>query len=299
MRPRPAGSTPSGLCLAVTPKVPVKILALAIFLLSLTACLAGASDFLSSTISTIPTQQQERVIAGRYLAESDLAFLEKKHTTRDEVITQLGPPTIWLEPQRIAVYGFVRFPGGRQPRERPLRRDAIFIAFDKSDRVVDWGRSDVSRKMTWLGAALAWGRSSGLELAQPARTFVEITLLPRRSAIYFYRPRDAPLGCDQAWGEVYLDKTLLGQVRCKSYLPLSLAPGTYDFRVSPNYAWNEKWARSERRPDRIQTTLYPGSVYFVETKILQAGATQPIVAVISQHSREEAMPILQALRETW
>ncbi len=251
----------------------MKVLALAILtLLSLTAC------GLEPVIGLIPTHQQERVITGRYLAESDLAFLEKKHTTRDEVIKQLGPPTIWLQSQRIAVYGFVRFPGGKQPLNRPLKRAAVFIAFEPSDRVVDWGRSDVSEKLTWLGAALKWGRSSRLELAQPAQTFVETTPLPKQGVIYFYRPRDG--GGASVFIEVYLDSALLGQVRSKSYLPLPLVPGIYHFQVSPNYPWSERWLGFRTHPYRIiPVTLRPGLACFVEIGIKQPATSQPFVAI--------------------
>jgi hypothetical protein len=56
-----------------------------LFVLSLGACLV------------IPVPTSKRVLAGRQLFESDLGFLERRPTTRDDVAKQLGPATIWLE----------------------------------------------------------------------------------------------------------------------------------------------------------------------------------------------------------
>lgn len=252
---------------------------------------------LSACALPIPFPYREHVVTGMYLGEASLAFLQKNRTSRDEVSKQLGPPIIWLEAQRIAVYGFARTPAKISVDEPLVEREAVLIAFDKSDKVVDWGHGKVpqkkSWKVTWLSAALDWGRSQGLELAQPAQTFVEIPVPPQRSVVYFF---DRPPWCfDGGFIEVSRDSTLLGEVRCNSYLAVSLAPGAYDFRVS----FYDGHARSSGiRSSSRHITLQPGLAYFLRIRQKTPATSPPIVVTVYQ-SREEAMPVLQALRETW
>lgn len=270
----------------------------------------------------VPVPTSEVVLSGRYIAESELGFLKNHQTTKYDVLTQLGPATIWLKPQRTLVYGLVKTAktglfwiiGGGAPGALGgvaggvlhfVDREALFIVFDETDTLVDSGQVKVENRVTWLSAALAWGRSKGLKLAEPQVEFAETVPPLQQSIIYFYRPRDIQhvfpgfppaesilFGLDP-FPEVYLNAALVGQIRRKSYLTLTLDPGTYEFRFVPlldnpdlNY-----------RDASIQITVQPDLEYFVDVRIETGkGISQPVV---SQRSREEAIPLLQLLRETW
>jgi hypothetical protein len=280
-----------------------------LFVLSLGACLV------------LPVPISERMLAGRQLVESELGFLERRPTTRDDVAKQLGPATIWLESQRTAVYGLVKtaktgvfwiialphprgMVGGVVHR---VEREALYIVFDQSDTVADWGRGKVAKGVTWLSAALDWSKSRDLKLPEPREEFVEIAPGAEQSVIYFYRPRDIQhlfpgfppaesifLGMLDPFAEVYLESALLGQLRRKTYLAIPLYAGTYDFRVVPYMDYNPEL---QYRSASIQMTLQAGLVYFVNIEIETGKGF--IGPVISQRSRDEAMPLLKALRETW
>jgi hypothetical protein len=150
----------------------------------------------------------------------------------------------------------------------PVEREALYIVFDQSDAVVDWGRGKVSKGVTWLSAALDWSRSRHLKLPEPRKEFVEIAPAAEQSVIYFYRPRDIQhlfpgfppaesiLFGLEPFAEVYLDSALLGQLRRKSYLAIPLHAGIYDFLVVPYMDYNPEL---QYRSADIQITLQPWS----------------------------------------
>jgi hypothetical protein len=127
------------------------------------------ATFLLQGCVTVPVSVSADVVAGRELGAEDLDFLQRGITTKDEVIRELGSPFLWLQKQRMAVYGLVRTEtvglllvgmAGSPTTWRSFEREASFVALNDSDTVIAWGeQGPLARDDSWLSAALDWADS--------------------------------------------------------------------------------------------------------------------------------------------
>lgn len=250
----------------------------------------------------LPVPTHENVIQGQRSTTLDVSFIQKHKTLRPEIFDKLGAPTIWLPTQRIAVYGatFVRshlfvavaYAGGFTV---PItEREALFIAFDESDRAILWrvGEADIHR--TWVGASIHWAKSVGLTVKEPRVDFITREAPANRSLVYFYCIKHVKIIGDP-WPGILLNGALLGQVRKKTYLPVELDAGKYTFTIDPLYSSTSKLPS---RPAIFELELKPGETSYLEFHI-ETGFNKDFSVVFHQHSKEEALPVIRGLRETW
>lgn len=278
----------------------------------LAICLAGCI--------VIPVPTEPTILEGRPLTDRDLEFVRSANPSRQRILDNLGPPTIWLHDQRTLVYGLRKVEetggiwfigagigaaaGGLVKGET---KEAVFFVLGSDDTMTHWGRSSVSKGETWLSAALAWAQSRGLKLQQPSLHFIEERPTPDQSYVFFYRPRDyqhylppAPPANKLLLGvadfvDLHLSTGLVGQLRWKTYTVVRIPPGVHKFVVNPDtdYITNPMSYRNAA----IQLNLAPGSVTYVEVGVEAGlGIIEP---KLLQRSRTEALAVIQQLRESW
>lgn len=251
-----------------------------------------------------------KVIEGRRGESMDLSFLCKGQTKKDVVFEKLGFPTTWLQSQRSAVYGAkistkslyfaLGSPlGGGIAGAAPIaQREALFITFDESERIVDWGVAKVPLTETWLSGALAWARSKGLTLPEPAKEFRE-TIPPQNNClIYVYCPQRPSLLSADLFPSVTLDGLMYGQVRKRSFLKIETHPGPHIIYIYPDTKVGTPSSPSYSiLTATINKTLQPGDVVFLELRI--DGGLLSVKALLSERPVSDAIAMLKTLRETW
>lgn len=266
-------------------------------LMSSTACLV------------LPVTTAPKVKEGRRSDSMDLSFLAKGQTLKASVIEKLGPPTVWLQSQRTAVYGAtfstmsllwaIGAPNGGGVGSIPTyQREALFLTFDESERVLDWGTGKVPLSETWLSAALLWGKTRGLQLVEPSKQFHETAVPTGLCQVYVYCPQRPNLLSADLFPSVTLDGVMLGQVRKGSFLRIELSQGNHLLSIYPDtkIGTPSSGSYSITTPS-IDLVLAPGETKFLELRV-EAGL-HSIAAVLSERPRLEATTVLNDLREAW
>jgi outer membrane protein assembly factor BamE (lipoprotein component of BamABCDE complex) len=262
----------------------------------------------------IPVPNKSRILSGRHISDAAVSFIEKGVTTKDILLSRLGKPTMWLDAQRIALYGLVRTSdafllvlGPGLGREIEMaEREALIVRFDEAGQVANWGREKLGRGATWLEGVERWAKVEDIDIGLPSKTFSEESPSPDESLVYFYRPMDRQyyfpglpprekLFFDlDPLAEVYSGSTLLGQLRWKTYLTLRMAPGEYEFSVAPTRDADLDLSYGS---SLVKISLQAGQTYFVDIQ-LEAGFGS-IKPVVSKRSRDEAILEIKDLQETW
>ena len=267
-----------------------------LLLMGCTACIV---------LPTAPT-----VLEGRRSDHMDLSFLSKGQTQKELVFEKLGLPTAWLPSQRTAVYGAkfstkTLYWGGGSPMggggfgSAPMaQREALFLTFDESERVLDWGVGKVPLTETWLSAALVWGKSRGLQLFEPSKQFHEMEVSSQRCQVYVFCPQHPSLLSADLFPSVTLDGLMLGQVRKGSFLRIEMGQGTHLLSIYPD----TKIGTPRSGPYSVTTPsidllLQPGETKFFELRVERG--LNSVTAVLSERSRLDASAVLNTLRETW
>ena len=273
----------------------------------LTACIA------------LPLPTEPRILDGKIFTDSNLDFVRLENVSKQHILDNLGPPTIWLQDQSTLVYGIRRVvetgtlwfigygsagAGGLIEGET---KEAIYFVLDKDNTMIHWGRSSVSKGQTWLSAAAEWAQSIGIELPKPNSMFVEVLPSSEQCCVYFYRPRDymyylplVPPASKLPFGvanfiDIFLSSELIGQLRLQTYFVVRVPPGTHNFFVNPDtdYVVNPNVYRSAK----IQLDLVAGSISFVEVGIEAGhGIIEP---KLFQRDRIEALKAIKELQESW
>ena len=268
--------------------------------------------------AVIPVPVERTVFDGRQFTEADLDFLRSGTTTLHEIIENLGSPTIKLSEQRILVYGLrkvesgaVLFIGaglsGAGGLVQGETKEAFYFVLDNKDVVRHWGRAPVKQGETWLSAATEWAGSKEIELQRPLESFVLETPTREQSLIYFYRPRDyqhflpllppakkLPLGLAD-YADILQDGNLVGQIRRRSYVRVSVHPGVHSFTVNADtdYVVNPGIYQSAT----IRLDVAPETLTFVEVGIKAGlGKIEPILV---EQISSGALKEIEGLRESW
>lgn len=278
------------------------------------------SILVASCIAT-PIPVEQKTLEGRRYTDSDLQFVQTGATASNEIRRHLGQPTIRLRAQRILVYGLrevagtgwvwlLASPGGTGAGGiiETENKEAIFFVLNDQEILTNWGRMPVKRGQTWLGAALEWSQALGVKTPQPRQAFYEVFPTgPEQSLVYFYRPRDyqhylpvvAPaerlLSGVADFVNIYLDGELVGQLRWKSYLVVSVAPGEHAFSISPDTddVVNPQLYRSAS----LGLSIEPQTTRFIEVGVEAGkGIVEPRLI---ERSHEQAIDVIGALRESW
>jgi hypothetical protein len=271
--------------------------------------------------AVMPLESEQTILEGRRFSDSDLRFVSATLTTRAEIASRLGPATTWLPAQGVLVYGLRKTAGGQYAwfiaapsgaaaagTVQGEEREGIFFALDDRDIVTHWGRAQVKRGTTWLGAALEWSQAAGFALPGPRTAFVES---PPTSAgqgtVYFYRPRDdqyylpllpparqLPTGVAD-FVNIFLDGSLVAQLRCKSYVAVKVAPGELVFVLSADT--DDVSNPGLYHDTDIRLSMAPMGSSFIEVRV-EAGKGS-IAPVTGNRSRNEAIGIIATLPESW
>ncbi len=273
----------------------------------------------ASSCIVIPVPTKPKIIEGKNITDANLEFLQSENVSKQDILENLGPATLWLEDQRTLVYGLRRikktgtmviaggYYSGNMMTVKSETKEALFFVLDQNDTMKHWGRSSVGKDKTWLSGASEWAESKGIELPKPSSTFVEISTTPEQSYIYFYRPRDyqyhiasskpakkLPAGIAR-FVNISLSNQLVGQLRWQTYIKIRIAPGSYTFIVDPDtdYIVNPNLYRSAS----ISINPEPGSMTFVEVGVEAGhGIIEP---KLSQRTHTEAFEVIKELKESW
>ena len=249
----------------------------------------------------LPVPTEPRTLEGQRSASLDTSFLQEGRTTRGEAAARWGPPTVWLQAQRIAVYGAVYTDteilygagtgrGGSVPLHK---REAVYLAFDAQDQLTHWGAGRVKSGATWLSAALGWARSAGLQVREPAPAFLPAPP-PAGGRVYFFC-RKHPKVLGEPLPVVALEGLRLGQVRKRTYLAVELPAGDHEFTINP---LSLSFGTAAVRIQEVPLSLQPGAVAYVEFHV-EADAKAVFSVACAERQAQEALPVLQTLRETW
>lgn len=249
----------------------------------------------------LPLPTRPLTLDGTRSATLDTGFLQEGRTTREEVAARWGPPTVWLQAQRIAVYGAVYSDveiefgsingnGGSIPLHK---REAVFLAFDGSERLARWDACRVQSGATWLGAALKWAHTAGLRVREPDLAF-QPQAPPAGARVYFYCLKH-PGVLGEPLPDVAMDGLRLGQIRRRTYLAVELPAGPHTFTLNP---LSIRPNRASLRILDLPLTLEPGAVAYMEFHVA-CGINEPFSIVCVERPAEEALPVLRSLREAW
>jgi len=274
---------------------------------------------LLSACVAVPVPTNPYVLNGKNVTTEDMEAIVLGRTTQDEVFEKLGVPFLWLPLQKVAVYGVERIDdfgllvigavgqGASGGLFKGKHREAIFVHFNSDDSVAHWGTWDVDMNESWLGAALHWAKSIGVDLPTPKDNFVVEEPGEDESLVYFYRSRDrqyyfpgaAPAKKisfnAQKFVDVYEGASLKGQVRWQTYLIVRLPPGGHDFLVVP---YSDAVEHSgTNRTETISLQLGSGTTYFIDIQV-EAGKGY-VAPVVLQRSPDDGIQDLSTFRETW
>ena len=262
----------------------------------------------------LPIPSDERVIEGREFADTDLDFVHAYRTTQAEIEAKFGEPTVYLADQRVAIYGLIReglnffwAVGGGYSAAVGFwgsnKREAVFFLFNESGFATRWGKRTIEPCQTWIGASQAWAEEVRIDLPSPPGMFEEEILSPDESTVYFYRPRDiqhwapfVPPAEKLLFGmdipvDVRFEDQLLAQLQWKTFAPIRLPPGEYQFLVLPCPDHNTSINHGS---SMIGINLQPAQAYFVEIQV-EAGKGS-ISPVLTKQPYETALPVLKELQ---
>ena len=133
-------------------------------LLCATLSLAGCVAFPVST-------DEDKVLAGKPVAEGQLAFLVPRVTTKREVVDRLGRPDVIWEDARVFAYNWEMrqgilfwaiggYAGGAMGAEDIPKRYVLLIRFDEQDRVERFGRTVRPASMSYGEFIQKWLKRS-------------------------------------------------------------------------------------------------------------------------------------------
>jgi hypothetical protein len=143
-------------------------------------------------------------LAGHKLGEKELEFIIAGVTTRDEVITRLGNPSVeldgfgifaypWMELKRNWVVAGVS-PAGLGGVSIPETRDlTLFVAIGRDGVVLKWGLDQKQRsdRFSIVTQARRWAQSNALILPPRQSGFSVPTIAPGQAVIVLYRVKPA------------------------------------------------------------------------------------------------------------
>jgi len=107
---------------------------------------------LAGCIALPISTDEDKVLAGKPVAEDQLAFIVPKVTTKREVIDRLGSPDVIWEDARVFAYNWVMrqgilfwavggYGGGAMGAEEIPKRYVLLIQFDRRDQVARFERT--------------------------------------------------------------------------------------------------------------------------------------------------------------
>lgn len=261
----------------------------------------------ASACFVLPVPAPTKVLEGRRSASMDLSFLRPGVTSPEEAKRWLGPPTAWLQAQRILVYG-ARYTerellvgagaagGGATARVPLVKAEGLFLAFDEDARLLAWGGGPVASDETWLGGALRWAKSADCTVPSPAKAFGPGPLPPGSGRLVLYCTQRESWRDPDFFPAVVLDGQPCGQLRKGAYLSLEVEAGCHDLIALPDTRTGPSPAQV-RRPGILQLQLHPGQVAYAELRV-ESGLLASAAHLVPRDP-PAALKALASLKETW
>jgi hypothetical protein len=267
---------------------------------------------------------EEEALAGRRIRPEDLAFLKPGITTRDEVVSKLGAPTLDLSDLGILSYVWIELkedwaaiwalPNPRLPLAgvffTPRTGDwALFVATDENGYVVRAGLDQRKPRDSIRSQARKWAEAQELKLPPVQTSFATLPIPDGKALIYFYRtsPSVVPFfGAGASWSwpiAVSVDGQYVTEMYDDTYAAIPVLPGQHEIVVDPlppyRYVMRGSFtiSPSERVPARLIVEAVEGQQYFLE--VLSTSGRGSIDTSLRRRNESDAQPILRWFRPVW
>ena len=263
-------------------------------------------------------------LAGRRFKPEDVAFIKPGITSRNEVISNLGVPTVDLSDLRILVYvwidlkedwGIVR----RTPRTADW---ALLVAIDENNRVVRLGIDQRPWSDTVISQARKWAEAQQVRLPPVRTSFDPLPIPEEKAVIYIYRVKPSSsfswswscllfsascLPPASSWRfpvAVAIDNRYVTEMHDETYAGVPVSAGRHEIVVDPlppyRYVMRGAWVidPSKRRPGTITVGVSPGQQYFLEVLSVTDGFGT-LNTSLTVRNESDAKPVLQTFRPVW
>jgi hypothetical protein len=275
---------------------------------SLIASLLGGCVHSSPDLSVPPA-------AGRRLQEKDFQFISPGVTSREEVISKLGPPSIelggfsmlaysWTE-VRLTALILLPVAGWDEPMQSTL-----FVAIGKDARVLKWGLDQTPitpiNYYSIVTRARRWAQSNDLSLPARQAGFSAPASAGGRGMIVVYRTKPAgarvfgfPMALSHSVG-VAMDSELQAELLDGEHVMLPAPPGTH--RIAIESAPSYRYSPLTRSGSSVTLEVVENGLHFLEVQgqvnYLGPGFTQ-VVTSLAVCNESEAKQALENSLSVW
>jgi hypothetical protein len=200
----------------------------------------------------------DEAVSGRKTAPEDIAFIKPGITTRDDVISKLGKPTVELQDLRILVYPWTEFkeqwvgvvPGfvWTAPRTADW---ALLVATDENNRVVSSGFDQLKWSETVISQARRWAEAQQVRLPPVSTSFSSAPIPEGSAVIYIYRiklplfGRPLAQAFESDWAlpvAVAIDSQYVTEMRDDTYVAFPVSPGAHEITADPLPSYMQRQA---------------------------------------------------------
>jgi hypothetical protein len=240
----------------------------------------------------------EEVIYGSKITDENIAFFNTGRTTREEVIQNLGQPSIEFKDIHIIVYSWLTRIGYLLDSGNTdlAREDLLLVAFDNNDILLNY---EISERRTWQfgtirGYVLRWAERKQIEVPKPSEKFIPLEIPQGQSVIYIFRPKTF-LDPSSLNPVVRIDSKVVAQLRKGGYIVSDLQPGIHHISVNPLHGPDS--VNVLDLPTRtVSLKFLPDTAYYLQVKLIQGFVIEPEMTIIPE---EEAQAVIKYLRPTW
>lgn len=264
----------------------------------------------------------ETPLYGKRIKEQEITSVAAVGKSREEVISNLGKPTIELNDLRILVYPWMEdkgawlilffSAGGPFGGTGAVQENWLFlVAFDDKDRVLHAGLVKRKEFDSINTVVRKWGEAQGLSLPPQQATFTLLPIPKNKSLFYIFRAKPPTswrtmIGMGFSWPwpvAVAVDGQYLSELHNETYTTLTVEPGKHELLADakPPYLYAGKGSLElvpdKRRPASISLNTLPNQVYFV--RLLCTTGTGTIDTSLTPKTEAEAIPVIQQFRSAW
>jgi len=264
----------------------------------------------------------ESPLYGKRVDEQEVASVAAVGKSREEVISDLGKPTIELKELRILVYSWIEHKGdwlifgvgyvtgvaGSFPRHEDW---SLLVAFDDQDRVTHAGLVKKKSSESINTTARNWAEAQGINIPPLQTTFALSSVPVGKSLLYVFWTTPPTswktiLGAAISWPfplAIAVDGQYLSEMRNKTYIALTVEPGTHELLADalPPYRYVERGTlvirADRRRPASVTLNTLPNQVYFIE--LLCTTGTGDIETSLVPKTEADALPVIRDFRPVW
>jgi len=260
----------------------------------------------------------ESPLFGNRVEEKEVASVAAVGQSREEVISNLGKPTIELKDLRILVYPWIEheydwlFIGAGFAAITPMTQDwALLVAFDDKDRVTHAGLVKqivkIFSRESINTTARNWADAQGINTPLLPTTFALSSAPIDKSLLYVFRTKRKSLFGGAAWPwpvALAVDGQYISEMHNETYIALKVEPGKHELLSDalPSYHYVERGSfvipSASRRPASIILNTLPNQVYFIEL-LCPSGTGKGIESSLAQKTEADALPVIKDFRPAW